>query len=523
MSTLATFMVGKQIENYQIEAKLGEGGMGVVYKARDTNLDRTVALKVLKSAMAADAAMLERFRSEARAQATLTHPNIATLYNFFVHQDSPVMVMEFVDGETLQRLIERRGSIPAVEAVALFRQALLGTGAAHQLGIIHRDIKPGNLMLNRLGVVKVMDFGIAKVANPQQTLTRSGIRVGTAYYMSPEQIKGEPVDIRTDIYALGITLYELLTAHVPFFGDSEFQILSDHVHRTPPPPSQYLPQIPKDLEAIVLKALEKDGARRFQTVPEFCTALDKAALIPPTQAPHVPLSWHAPLSAQNQVRSNRKTTGKLVAGAIVMVCALCIAGFVRFTKPVQQENRPQAASSPAATLSPTPPEPPVATTTVTVEPSAPAKLPEREARPAQSQPAEPKSFAAAPSKSKNQRKPSTENPEAPAIEPASAAPSDQVTRQMPPASAEALEEAAHRLARLRSRAASLHANLDDLRRNLAMQGLSVRGEGTEAAANLDLYLQEAERALEASDLAAATTNLDRADQAAKKVASITGG
>ena len=156
-------MIGTQIENYLIQAQLGEGGMGTVYRALETHLDRTVAIKVLNTDLARDPSIVERFRSEARAQANLNHTNIATLYAFLVYQGNPVMVMEYVEGDTFQQLVDRRGPIPSQEAIPLFRQALLGISAAHRMGIVHRDIKPSNLMLNRSGIVKVMDFGIAKV------------------------------------------------------------------------------------------------------------------------------------------------------------------------------------------------------------------------------------------------------------------------------------------------------------------------------------------------------------------------
>ena len=268
-------MIGTQIGSYLIQEKLGEGGMGTVYRALETNLDRIVAIKVLNTDVSRDPEIVERFRSEARAQANLNHTNIATLYTLLVHEGSPVMVMEFVDGENFQQIVKEHGPMPTEEAVPLFRQALLGVGAAHRMGLIHRDIKPSNLMLNRAGLVKVMDFGIAKVAASDRGLTRTGMQVGTVYYMSPEQVKGEPADIRSDIYALGITLYQMVTGHVPFSADSDFKILTDHVQTPPPPPTSFNPAISKGLEAIILKALEKDPNDRFQTVVAFGAALER--------------------------------------------------------------------------------------------------------------------------------------------------------------------------------------------------------------------------------------------------------
>jgi serine/threonine-protein kinase len=266
-------MVGREIANYRITERLGEGGMGVVYKGVDLNLDRPVAIKVLNSDLVRNPELVERFRAEARAQANLNHTNLATLYSFIMHEGTAMMVMEFVDGETLENMVRRRGPIPSQEAIPLFKQALLGIGYAHRMGIIHRDLKPSNLMLSRNGIVKVMDFGIAKVMGAQR-MTRTGTQMGTAFYMSPEQVLGKAVDIRSDIYSLGITLYEMLTAHVPFEADSDYQTMAHHVSTLPPLPTRFYPYIPKGVENAVLRAMEKNPDARFQTVEEFGQALE---------------------------------------------------------------------------------------------------------------------------------------------------------------------------------------------------------------------------------------------------------
>src|SRR5277367_962492 len=220
-------MIGTEVGSYKILEKLGQGGMGVVYKAVDTGLDRMVAMKVLNPDLSKNPELVERFRSEARAQANLNHTNLATLYAFMVHQGTAIMVMEFVEGETFAQMIRRRGPIPEPEAVPLFRQALLGIGYAHRAGIVHRDIKPSNMMVTTGGIVKVMDFGIAKnLAAGAQKKTRTGMTMGTAAYMSPEQILNRDVDFRSDIYSLGVTLYQMLTAHLPFENASDFQLMS---------------------------------------------------------------------------------------------------------------------------------------------------------------------------------------------------------------------------------------------------------------------------------------------------------
>ena len=266
-------MIGTQIGSYRIEQMIGEGGMGTVYRGTEVNLDRPVAIKVLNADLARQPEIVERFRAEARAQANLNHPNIATLYAFLTHENTALIVMELVEGENFQAMVERRGPIPTNDTVPLFKQALLGIGAAHRVGIVHRDIKPSNLMLSKSGLVKVMDFGIAK-AIAERGMTRTGMQVGTVFYMSPEQVKGQRVDIRSDIYALGVTLFEMLTSRVPFAADSDFQVLSDHVNAAPPLPTRFYPYIEKGYENIVLKALEKHPDDRFQSVEEFGAALE---------------------------------------------------------------------------------------------------------------------------------------------------------------------------------------------------------------------------------------------------------
>ncbi len=277
-------MIGTQIANYRIEEKLGEGGMGVVYKAVDVNLDRTVAIKFLSSELNRDPGLIERFQSEAKAQANLNHTNIATLYNFINVDGNWLIAMEYVDGINLEETILRNGVMQHHDAVPLFKQALLGIGFAHRFGIIHRDIKPANIMINRHGIVKVMDFGIAKVMSGRR-LTRTGVAVGTVAYMSPEQIKNQGVDIRSDIYSLGVTLYQMLTGHVPFESESDFQVQYDHVNTPPPPLSLYYPYIPPGIEAAVLKSMEKDPAARFRTVEEFGAALERPDAVYSTPAP----------------------------------------------------------------------------------------------------------------------------------------------------------------------------------------------------------------------------------------------
>jgi Protein kinase domain len=272
-------VIGTLLNQYRLDEVIGQGGMGVVYRALDTNLERVVAVKVLSSTLRDDPEFVARFRQEARIQAGLNHPNIATLFDFFIWNDLPVAVMELIKGETLRSLVDRTGPVPAHIALPIFVQALRGVAAGHKLGIIHRDLKPSNLMITEEGVVKITDFGIAKVRN-NSGQTRVSTRVGSASYMAPEQILGRPVDEKTDIYIMGGTLYELLTGRPPFQGLSQFEIDSAHVREAPKLPTEFIPDIPPAAVAAVMKALAKEPADRFATAEEFIQALPDLQGVP---------------------------------------------------------------------------------------------------------------------------------------------------------------------------------------------------------------------------------------------------
>ncbi len=267
-------MIGQQIGNLLVLEQIGQGGMGVVYRAVDVSLDRPVALKVLAPELAGSAELIERFRTEARAQAGLIHGNIAVLYAFVEDQGWRAIAMEFVEGKTLEKHLYG-GRLGWQEAVSHIRQALAGAGFAHSRGIVHRDLKPSNLMITPEGHVKILDFGVAKVMQAAKG-TRTGIQMGTLHYMSPEQVRGQSIDKRTDIYSLGVTLFELVTGDVPFKADSEYGVMAAHVHTPPPLPTSLHRDIPKSVEACVLKALSKDPQNRYQTAEEFSAALERA-------------------------------------------------------------------------------------------------------------------------------------------------------------------------------------------------------------------------------------------------------
>jgi predicted Ser/Thr protein kinase len=268
-------VIGEVIDHYRILELVGRGAMGVVYKALDVNLDRQVAVKVMSAEARNDPDFVERFRQEARMQGALNHPNVAMLFDYFVHDGAPVAVMEFIDGESFEQLIRRRGAIAVRESIPIFKQALRGVAAAHRAGIIHRDLKPSNLMVTRDDIVKVMDFGIAKRQGSPGATKVSSTSIGSPLYMAPEQILGRAVDRRTDVYALGLTLYELVSGHRPFNprGKAEFMVLNSHVNDTPEPPTVYRYGIPQPIVDAVMRSLAKDPDARFQSAEEFIAAL----------------------------------------------------------------------------------------------------------------------------------------------------------------------------------------------------------------------------------------------------------
>src|ERR1035438_7114473 len=256
--------------------------MGSIYLALDTLLDRPVALKFILSDFNDHPDAARRFLAEAKGLASLNRPNIPILYGFFIWEGKGVMAMEYVDGETFEAIVRRRGPIPAPESVPLIKQALQGLAFAHRIGIVHRDLKPSNLMLNHEGTVKVVDFGIAKKLQAEAGMTGTNVTLGTPLYMSPEQVLGRPLDARTDIYSMGIVLYELLAGQVPFKADSIYEIQAAHVQKIPEPPTIHCPDIPKEVVSAVMKALQKDPADRFASAEDFIRALPDLA---PMQAP----------------------------------------------------------------------------------------------------------------------------------------------------------------------------------------------------------------------------------------------
>ena len=260
-------MVGQTVLHYKVIEKLGAGGMGVVYKAEDTKLKRTVALKFLPSQALGTEEEKARFVREAQAAAALNHPNIATVYEINEHEDDTFIAMEYIDGQTLKEKIAD-GPLKLKEAITIAKQIADGLNAAHEKGIVHRDIKSANVMLTKTGLVKIMDFGLAKVSMASM-VTKAGTTLGTVGYMSPEQARGETVDQRADIWSLGVVFYEMISGLLPFKGEYEQALIYSILNVDPEPLTAIRTGVPMELERIVNKLLAKDPDDRYQNVIEL--------------------------------------------------------------------------------------------------------------------------------------------------------------------------------------------------------------------------------------------------------------
>jgi len=272
-------MLGRTIQNYRIEELLGEGGMGTVYRATDTLLHRSVAIKMLHPHLLRDATFMERFKNEAVLSAQLNHPNVAVLYNLLSDRSDNLMVMEYVNGTTLDDLVKKQGRLTVENAVKMVMQALDGLHHAHRKGILHRDIKPANLMLTQEGDIKLMDFGIARLVGSQR-LTRSDRVVGTLEYMAPELLDRVEPSLQSDLYATGVLLYELLSGKMPFEATTDSTLINQILTKSPIPLRSRIVDLPKSLEAVLDKLFQKKPEKRYNSAMELKQAL--ALIVPPS-------------------------------------------------------------------------------------------------------------------------------------------------------------------------------------------------------------------------------------------------
>jgi serine/threonine protein kinase len=521
--------VGSTIGDYQVIDILGAGGMGKVYKVRNTISDRVEAMKVLLPDLASAPELADRFLREIKVQASLEHPNIASLHTAIRIDNQLVMLMEFVDGVTLEHRA-KEGPIPVPQAVDYIRQVLSALEYAHAHGVIHRDIKPANMMLTPGGVVKLMDFGIAKAANDHK-LTMTGTTMGSLYYMSPEQIQGATtLDARADLYSLGVSLYELVTGKRPFDGDSQFAIMSAHLQTTPVPPIELDPKLPQMLNDVILMSVMKDPGGRFQTATAFRNALGNvilpsamttapAAAPAPAPAPFLIQPTQPANSGAGQSKSKRglwMAIGALAAAAAVIgviELAPWKGSQAKVLSPAQTATTspapavdtappPQPAPTPAAPA-PTPVEQPAAAPTSAAQQSVPqVKAPSTTHTTSRS----PMNAASQVAVQQPMQQPVQSQPQ----QVVSAPPTQQPAAPQPDPHRVEMQELREKLVTMDNRAQSIHGTLNNMQRAQAAQGFGLGGQYTGPAGLMDSYLRGANDALNAGDVAAARSFLEKA-------------
>ncbi len=565
--------IGTTVGDYQITGVLGAGGMGRVFKVRNTISDRVDAMKVLLPDLTGEPELADRFLREIKVLAGLEHPNIAGLRTAFRCENQLFMVMEYVEGVTLDQRL-REGPLPVEQGVRAMAQVLAALGYAHRRGVIHRDIKPANMMMTPAGVVKLMDFGIAK-GEGDRKLTMTGTTMGSLYYMSPEQIRGtQSLDARADLYSVGVSLYELVTGKRPFDGDSQFAIMSAHLEKTPVPPIVHDPRLPQLLNDLILVSVSREPEARFQNAEAFGKALSNlvpepaaapapqaaaaAAARPAGAAAGAPQAAFAapaaagvaagaakPAPAPRPAAAGGKSHRALWAGIGAVCCVAALVAAIQFgpwrkaaagvshapaaapaaetvpaaTAPVPAANPPAAApaaeNTPAATpqQAPSQPAPMQAQPLVKSEPVVPAK------KAAHTPP-----VGSAQVQVQQPGRPAAQAPvQQPVQTPAAAqAPPPQAASAPVPAGPSQAELAAARraelqkvresLAMMSARAASVHGTLDSLRRSQAASGVGLRGDWMQAASLMDTFMRGSNDALNAGDAPAARDFMDKAER-----------
>jgi len=517
--------IGSRVGDYEVLEVLGAGGMGRVYKVRNVISDRVEAMKVLLPDLQGDAELADWFMREIKVQASLDHPNIAALHTALRLDNQLLMLMEYVEGVTIEAVL-RSGRIPIDKAIDYTAQVLSALSYAHARGVVHRDLKPANMIITASGVVKLMDFGIAKMAADRK-LTQTGRTVGSLYYMSPEQIKGAAdLDPRSDLYSLGISLYEMVTGSRPFQGDSEYSIMAAHLQTNPPPPIQVDPNLPPAVSDIILMSLEKDPAQRFQTADAFRAALLSVRGSAPTAAqPAVPMATLAaaavvapPPPAARSHRGLYIALGSLATIAVIIAAATQIPKFRR----TAAESAPAAVASAPAQLAPAEP-PPAATPSPAPAPAEtpPASQPPVSLAPAAKAAAQPvrraPAAAAAPAPAPVQQPVAQQPVSPPPQAPPQQAPPAPAVSAADAAKAEQLEKLRDQGSLLSIRAGAVRSSLDSLRKAQARSGLGLRADMAASEQRMDYLLNQADTALQRGDAAAGQKYLDQAETEVSKL------
>jgi hypothetical protein len=533
------FEIGQRVGDYEIVSMLGVGGMGSVYRVRNVISDRTEAMKVLLPNLVAEPDLAERFISEIRMLASFDHPNIAQLHTAFKVDNQLVMMMEFVEGSSLEQLA-KHGPIPQSDVIKYVQQVLAALSYAHGRGVIHRDIKPANIMVTSQGVVKLMDFGIAK-SRTEQDLTRPGTTMGSLYYMSPEQVRGGTVDARSDIYSVGVMMYELLAGRRPFVADSAYEILNQQCNVVPQAPVEVNHQLPPALSDIIVCAMAKDPANRFQNAQALNNALRQVAAMQndPTTREEVAYAPVAmPAAAQPAAQGFVPTAAPLAqpssghrgvwmtvgALAVLVVVACAAIGLPRLLHTSAKTESDVAAQTSPAPPPPTSPEP---ASTVPASPAAaldagaPAVTPPAaDAKPAPVAPAyNPPQTPVPPATEKATRPRAEVNAKSPRPEYHPAAQADvanQAESAKPPAStgpsAEEVAQVHEQMTGLDARASAVSASVEGLKHQQEAEGLGLRRDMAAAYARMNSYLRSANDELNGGNITAARSHMDKADK-----------
>ena len=504
------FIPGQRIGDYEVLGVLGAGGMGKVYKVRNVISDRVEAMKVLLANLAAQKELADRFLREIKLLASLNHPNIAALNTAMTLNNQLIMMMEYVDGVTLASRLQQ-GPIPPADAANYSSQVLSALSYAHKLNVIHRDVKPANMMLTPQGEVKLMDFGIAR-PNNEQGMTVTGTTLGSLNYMSPEQVRGEAVDARSDLYSMGVSIYEMVTGQLPFRGHSNYSVMSAHLQETPQPPIVLRPDLPKGLSDIILMSMAKDPKDRFQSADAFANALKSvtaggtvamagAGIVspvpgtvrvpqpmpaaPPVAAvPTVPMGVAAAATAP---RSSHRGVYMALGGLLVL--AILFAGGFYLPKIIKTHASPGAASQPAGQPAADAPvdisAPPADAVTVT----APAQAATPAAPPQED-----------PNLARARREAGQKAAEKTRAEAAEAA-----------RKAALMKEAETQDDQLEARSATIGAGLNNLRRQQQAAGYGLRGDIEQTEQMMQINLSHAQTALHDGDPDKAKEYLDKAE------------